>query len=106
MEEAFNLSAAKAYIVERFQEKNDFAFLGEQLPGMVQELLELDQTYIRTSGADNEGVYDDEVAFEYMLNNMQRNHPDYKAYMMRMVDDYMEYVEDYLNANDGIEWED
>ncbi len=105
MEEQFDLKAAKESILEQFTKQGDFAFLQEQLPDMIDELLALDREYIDRCGAQEDGVYDDEEAFDFLLAAMKERHADYKAYMMRLVDDYMEYNEAYLDSIGAIEWD-
>ena len=97
--------AAKAYILTRFTDQGDFAFLGDALPAMIEEVMDLDNAYIEHSGANEDGVYDDDEAFDFMFEEMSKAHPDYKMYMMRFVEDYMEYSEAYLESIGAIEWD-
>ena len=50
-------------------------------------------------------VYDDDKAFEYMMEKLQASFPEQKMYVMRFVEDYMEYDEAYLESAGLIDWE-
>ena len=40
-----------------------------------------------------------------MLAEVNKKFEKYKTYLMRLVDDYMDFMEQYLVSIDAIEWE-
>lgn len=107
MEEIFESEKAFEFILGKFKELKDYDFIKEDnFREMVKRVIELDREYIETSGAEEDGVYDDDEAFEFMQGKMKEEFPEYKMYMMRLVEDYMEYEEEYLESIGAIEWED
>ena len=57
------------------------------------------------SGADDGAVYDDDAAFDFMDEKMNERYPAQKMYLMRFVEDYMDYCEQYLDSIGAIDWE-
>lgn len=105
-EKNFDAGAARAYIIERFARQGDFLIFGEDaIAEMTAQAMALDEAFIHDTDADGEGFYDDDAAFDYMLQGMQRAFPEHKMYMMRFVEDYMDYNEEYLDAQGLIDWE-
>ena len=98
---------AKEYIVAKFTEQGDFLQIvtPEELNGMVTAVMALDEQYMEQSGANEGAVYDDDAAFDYMNEQMAQKYPEHKMYMMRLVEDYMDYCEAYLDSIGAIEWE-
>jgi len=105
MEELFDPKAAKEYIINCFEKQGDFAFLGDKLAPMVEELLQMDADYMERCNARPDSLYDDDEAFELFFEEMKKAHPDYKTYMMRLVEDYMDYTEQYMESIGAIEWD-
>ena len=94
------------YILEAYKKQNDFSFIDDgTFSNMVRKLIALDEEYINQSGAEEDGVYDDDEAYEYLFNEMKAAYPQYKEYMMRLVDDYLDYNEAYLESIGAIEWD-
>ena len=91
-------------ILNKFIEQGDFCIFDEAVLGeMVGKALTLDEAY--ASGLKDDAYYDDDEAFDYLLKGMQEAFPDQKMYMMRFVEDYMEYDEAYLESAGLIDWE-
>lgn len=106
MEELFDSTAARAFIAEKFREQGDFSIIeAEVFDRMLTRVQALDEAYMAESGVDEGGVYDDDAAYEYMHEAMMREFPEHKMYMMRLVEDYMEYNEAYLESIGAIDWE-
>ena len=96
-------SSAKDSIRKKFLEQGDFLIFEEALlDRMIDTAISLDEAYIASLDAD--AYYDDDKAFDYLLEGMQNTFPDQKMYMMRFVEDYMEYNEEYLDRNGLIDW--
>lgn len=98
---------AKQFIMEQYTAQGDFLelFPVETLEDLVGELMELDAAYMRTSGVDDGAIYDDDDAYDYMHERLCAAHPEHKMYMMRLVEDYMDFNERYLESIGAIEWE-
>lgn len=93
----------KKYILNKFTAEGDFDFLkAGELEAMVDAMAALDEAYMQSVG---EGVYDDDEAYARLFAAMQQQFPDYKAYCMRLCEDYMDFSEEYLVSIDAIDWE-
>ena len=105
MEElSFDFDAAREYVLNKFREQGDFSIFKDLLlEKMVETVLLCDRKYADSLPED--GYYDDDEAFDFLLEEMQRSFPDQKMYMMRFVEDYMEYNEEYLDRNGLIDWD-
>ena len=102
--EGIDTREMKAYVLDKFVKEGDFGFLKEgELSAMVDSLLELDDAYMRTLG--EEGVYDDDDAYEALFAGMKKLYPQYEMYCMRLSEDYLDFAEEYLVSVDAIEWE-
>ena len=98
---------AKKFLVEQYTEQGDFLeiFPPETLESLVGELMSLDEAYMQESGVNDGAIYDDDDAYDYMHERLCAAHPEHKMYMMRLVEDYMDYNERYLESIGAIEWE-
>lgn len=103
----YDAGEARQYIYDQFCEQGDFLELFDEaaLMGLVGELMALDETYMRQSGANDGAVYDDDDAYDFMHEKISAAHPEHKMYMMRLVEDYMDFNERYLESIGAIEWE-
>lgn len=98
-----NLNEARIFITEKFRNAGDFDFINdEDMADIIKLLLELDAAYLDEIGDD---VYDEEVIYERMMSSVNNRFDKYKTYLMRFVDDYMDFMEQYLVSIDAIEWE-
>ena len=105
MENLFNKEDAAVFILNKFKEQGDFSFVDEKLfCEMVRDIQDLDAQYIDQCEKED-AVYDDDEAYERIHNAMTAKYPDFKTYMMRLVDDYLGYSEDYLESIGAIDWE-
>ncbi|MBR0026441.1 MAG: hypothetical protein IJP37_04695 [Clostridia bacterium] len=99
-------AAAFKFVLDKFKEQGDYSFLKEgELESMVSAMQAMDEEYMKTSGVDEGGIYDDEAAFDQLFAGMQAKFPEYKMYCMRLAEDYMDYYEEYLESIGAIEWE-
>lgn len=97
---------ARAFIAEKFREQGDFSIIEEAtFENMLTRVIALDEEFMTASGVDDGGVYDDDAAYEFMHEKMMAEFPEHKMYMMRLVEDYMEYNEAYLESVGAIDWE-
>ena len=51
------------------------------------------------------GVYDDEAAFELLFEGLKERFPQYQMFCMRLAEDYMDAVEEYLDSIGALEWD-
>ncbi len=98
-----NINEAQSFILEKFRNAGDFDFMSdEELSSIISTLLALDAVYLDEIGDD---VYDEEIIYERMIDAVNKQYDKYKTYLMRLVDDYMDFMEQYLVSIDAIEWE-
>lgn len=107
-EKEYSQAEAKAFILAKFMEQGDFPAImsEEQIGSLVDEVMALDEAFMAKTGVNDGQVYDDDAAFDAMFAEMEQKHDgDIKMYMMRLVEDYMDYNEQYLNSIGAIDWE-
>ena len=103
----YDAGKAKEFIVTKFTEAGDFLEIvkAEELTEMVESVMAFDEAYMHASGADEGAVYDDDAAYDFMHEKMSEKYSAHKMYMMRFVEDYLEFNEQYLDSIGAIEWE-
>lgn len=103
----YDAQQARQYILEQFTKQGDFLELFDEaaLDGLVGEVIALDEAYMQQSGVNDGEVYDDDDAYDFMHEKICAAHPEHKMYMMRLVEDYMDFNEQYLESIGAIEWE-
>ena len=102
----YSAADARAYILDCFQKQGDFPEVVDEktLGEMLDAVMALDAAFMHETGADEGSVYDDDAAFDYMHARMSERFADQKMYMMRLVEDYMDYNERYLDSLGLIDW--
>ncbi len=104
--EEYSKADAKAFIANKFDQQGDFKILPKDiLEKMLDKVMDLDESFMAETGVNDGKVYDDDQAFEYMMQKLQEAFPEQKMYAMRFVEDYMEYDEAYLESVGLIDWE-
>ena len=104
--EEYSQADARAYIADKFAQQGDFNILPKDVfDRMLDKVMELDEAFMAEAGVNDGAVYDDDQAFDYMMEKLQAAFPEQKMYAMRFVEDYMEYSEAYLESAGLIEWE-
>ena len=104
--EEYSKVDAWAFIANKFSEQGDFNILPKDVfDRMLDAVMDLDEAFMAQSGVNDGEVYDDDQAFDYMMAELQKSFPEQKMYIMRFVEDYMEYDEAYLESVGLIEWE-
>ncbi|MCH5279008.1 MAG: hypothetical protein J1E60_04380 [Christensenellaceae bacterium] len=99
-----DITMAREFIAGKFKNQGDFDFMNEEeLNGLINLLLGIDAIYLEEIGED--GVYDEDVVYERMLKAASTGYSRYKTYLMRFIDDYMDFMEQYLVSIDAVEWE-
>lgn len=99
-----NIEQARSYIAAKFRAQGDFDFMNdEELEGIINLLLGIDAIYLDEVGED--GVYDEDTVYERMISAASTGYSRYQTYLMRFVDDYIDYMEQYLVSIGAVEWE-
>ncbi len=111
--QGYDEKAAEKYIlsaIDRFDHKE---FM-DVLDVLVREAIALDLRFMRESGAvaedgmSGEAFYDDDEAFEYILEGLARLHGYDEEMAVRLgafVDDYMDAQQGYMESAGLLEWE-
>lgn len=100
-----DIIAAKDFIAGKFRNAGDFDFIpDEQLEEIISALVAIDDEYLRKI-AEDDSPYDEEYVYENMLKSVSSKFSRYQTYLMRLVDDYMDFMEQYLVSIDAVEWE-
>ena len=106
MEQEYSVENAKKFIKERFVAQGDFLIFKEEIfDSMLDRIVELDEEFMESTGVNDGEVYDDDKAFDFLFEGMQKSFEEQKMYCMRFVEDYMDYSEQYLDSIGGIDWE-
>lgn len=106
-EKEYSPAEARAYILDLFTKQGDFLEIvtADELGALVDEVMALDEAFMEKNGCNEGEVYDDDDAFDAMFEEMGKRHEPIKMYMMRLVEDYMDYNEQYLDSIGAIEWD-
>ena len=103
MEDIFDKNEALAKIKANFDNEGDFSFMKpEELEGVLAKLIAIDHDYMQDLGDE---PYDEEEIYDKLQAAANAALPQYKTYLMRLVDDYMDFMEQYLVDAGVIEWE-
>ena len=103
MEELFDKAEAASAIRTSFDNEGDFAFMKpEELDSVIEKLVAIDYDYM--SGLGDE-PYDEDAIYDKLIAAANETLPQHKTYLMRLVDDYMDFMEQYLVDAGIIEWE-
>ena len=106
MEQEYSVENAKKFIKERFVSQGDFLIFKEEIfDSMLDRIVELDEEFMESTGVNDGEIYDDDKAFDFLFEGMQKSFEEQKMYCMRFVEDYMDYSEQYLDSIGGIDWE-
>jgi hypothetical protein len=103
----YDKAEAKEYILDCFEKQGDFRDVTDvkTFESMLDAVMALDEAFMHETRVDEGEVYDDDAAYDYMHARMSERFPDYKMYMLRLVEDYMEYGERYLDSLGLIDWD-
>ena len=116
MMNGYNKQEALEFILERIHAK-DHPELADCLPELISQAIDADMAYMHEHHVidviDEEGnagteYYEDDDAFEYMVETLaEKNHLDpVKAVKLAsLVDDYMDYQQEYLESKGLVDWD-
>ncbi len=97
---------AEMTVYEKLRKQEEYASVNDgALLALVRACLKADASYIDAANVIEGGVYDDEAAYSMILKTLQKEHPERKALLPGLVDDYMEHYEAFLEAQGVIDWE-
>lgn len=111
--QGYDAAAAERYIlsaIDRFDHKEFMEILNV----LVRESIELDLAFMRETGAvgtdgmSGENFYDDDEAFEYILDGLVQKHGFDEETAVRLgtfVDDFMDAQQGYMESVGLVEWE-
>lgn len=103
MEEIFDKNEALSKIRLNFENEGDFDFMKpEELTAALTKLIEIDHAYMLDLGDE---PYDEDVVYDRLIAAANETLPQYKTYLMRLVEDYMDFMEQYLVDAGIVEWE-
>lgn len=103
MEELFDKAAAAAKIKQNFDNEGDFSFMKpEELEAIIARFVGIDCEYMEQLGDE---PYDEDEVFARLEAAANEQLPQYKAYLMRLCDDYMDFMEQYMVDEGLVEWE-
>ena len=113
MMNGYNKEEALAFIVRRISEK-DHKELAGMIPQLISQAIDADMDFMHKSGVlDAEGnagdeFYEDDDAFEYMVEAIvaaNKLTPEQAVKVASLVDDYMDYQQEYLEHKGLVDWE-
>ncbi|MBQ3278014.1 MAG: hypothetical protein IJG94_02510 [Clostridia bacterium] len=113
MMKGYDKEEALAFIIPRIHPK-DHPELAEMIPELISQTIDADMAYMHEHHViDEEGnagteYYEDDDAFEYMVETLaEKNHLDpVKAVKLAsLVDDYMDYQQEYLESKGLVDWD-
>lgn len=94
------------YVFSRFEQQGDFKIFEDALvKKMIDSVLTLNEEFMEKTGVADGNFYDDDAAYEYFMEKLPALYPEQKMYLMRFIEDFMEYDEAYLESTGAIEWE-
>lgn len=103
MEEMFDRDKAVKYVMNDLYIEGDFDFMKtEELESAISAFVDIDYKYMQELG---EEPYDEDTVYEMLLAAANERLPQYKTYLMRLVEDYMDFMEQFLVDEGYVEWE-
>ena len=114
MMKGYDKQEAMDYILRRIHAK-DHPELAENLPDLISQTIDADMTYMHEHHViDEDGnagteYYEDDEAFEYMVEKLAEDNkldPVKAIKLASLVDDYMDYQQEYLESKGLVAWDD
>ena len=114
MMNGYNKQEAMEHILKRIKAK-DHPELADCIPDLISQAIDADMAYMHEHNViDEDGnagteYYEDDDAFEYIVEKLAaENHLDpVKAVKLAsLVDDYMDYQQEYLESKGLVGWDD
>ena len=114
MMNGYDKQEALEFILARIHTK-DHPELADCLPGLIGQAIDADMAYmhehhvIDENGNAGTEYYEDDEAFEYMVEKLAEQNkldPVKAVKLASLVDDYMDYQQEYLESKGLVDWDD
>ena len=114
MMNGYDKQEALDFILARIHVK-DHPELAENLADLISEAIDADMAYMHEHHVIDENgnaggeYYEDDEAFEYMVEKLAAQNkldPVKAVKLASLVDDYMDYQQEYLESKGLVEWDD
>jgi len=114
MMKGYDKLEALNFILQRIR-PGDHPELADKLPELISQTIDADMAYMHENHViDEEGnagseYYEDDDAFEYMVEKLAEENkldPVAAVKLASLVDDYMDYQQQYLESKGLVEWDD
>ena len=114
MMNGYDKQEALEYILKRIHAK-DHPELADRLPELISQTIDADMAYmheyhvIDEDGNAGTEYYEDDEAFEYMVEKLAEENdldPVKAVKLASLVDDYMDYQQEYLESKGLVDWDD
>ena len=110
----YDKQEALEFILARIHTK-DHPELADCLPGLISQAIDADMAYMHEHNVIDENgnagteYYEDDEAFEYMVEKLAEQNkldPVKAVKLASLVDDYMDYQQEYLESKGLVDWDD
>ena len=114
MMKGYDKQEAQEFILARIHAK-DHPELADNLADLISQTIDADMAYMHEHHViDEEGgagteYYEDDEAFEYMVEKLAEQNkldPVKAVKLASLVDDYMDYQQEYLESKGLVDWDD
>ena len=107
MNDTIDRKAALEYVISAMKKGEEFKGIEqEDISKYTAQAMEADFSYMDEAKVDDGGVYDEDDAYDYIMNILSKGKDDETIAMISLiVDGYLEYFDEYLEDNDLIDWE-
>ncbi len=113
MMQGYDKEAAIRFISACINRK-EHAELTEWIDALIPQMIDADMAYMTQSGVldeegyAGEGYYEDDEAFEFIVEKLVAENdlsPEQAVKVASLVDDYMDYQQQYLESQGMVDWE-
>lgn len=113
MMNGYDKAEAVAFIVPKINKK-EHKELADQIETLIAQAIDADMAYMHENGVlDADGnagdqYYEDDDAFEYMVEALVAQNdlsPEQAVKVASLVDDYMDFQQEYLESKGLVDWE-
>lgn len=107
MLEELNLEESRTAVCEALSAIGTYQSLDAQtLLQLVDAALEIDIQYMKSAGVEEGEAYDEEIAYDKLVNGLKQRFPKRKSMLSEFADDYLEAMEAYLDSIGALVWDD
>lgn len=113
MMNGYDKAEALTYILSRVRVR-DHEELKDMIPQLISQAIDADMKFMHENGViDTEGnagdsYYDDDDAFEFMVDELTAQNglnPEMSIRLASLIDDYMDYQQEYLESKGLVDWD-